>query len=139
MANKWQKVVALKGKKITSPRADDACSDFNACSTSYFAEKGHFSAYTWQGKRFMLPLAYLDNSIFKELLKISADEFGLPSDGPITLPCDVASMEYLLSLRRRGVSEEVEMALLNSIFISCKSKFSMLAVEQPQQEAVCSF
>ncbi|KAH7692258.1 Small auxin-up RNA protein [Dioscorea alata] len=138
MASKWQKVVSLK-RKISSPRIDDATSDFNACSTSSVAEKGHFNVYSLEGKRFMVPLAYLDNSIFKELLKISEDEFGLPRDGPITLPCDAAFMEYVLSLLRRGVSKEMEMALLNSIFSSCKSTFSMLAVEQPQQVAVCSF
>ncbi|KAH7692251.1 Small auxin-up RNA protein [Dioscorea alata] len=138
MARAWQKVASLK-RKISSPRADDACSDFNACSTSYVAEKGHFNVYTWEGKRFMLPLAYLDNSIFKELLRISEEEFGLPRDGPITLPCDAASMEYVLSLLRRGVSKEMEMALVSSIFSSCQSTFSMLALEQPQQVAVCSF
>ncbi|KAJ0960303.1 hypothetical protein J5N97_001874 [Dioscorea zingiberensis] len=87
----WQKVSSLK-RKISSPRADEH-SDFNACSTSSVAEKGHFFVYTSEGKRFMVPLAYLDNNIFKELLKISEEEFGIPGDGPITLPCDAASME----------------------------------------------
>ena len=87
----------------------------------------------------MLPLAYLDNSIFKGVFKISEEEYGLPSDGPITLPCDAASMEYVLSLLRREVSKEMEMALLSSVFSSSQSNFSMLAVEQPQQVAVCSF
>ncbi|KAJ0963996.1 hypothetical protein J5N97_029118 [Dioscorea zingiberensis] len=91
MARKWQKVSSLK-RKISSPRTDE-CADFSACSTSSVAEKGHFFVYTSDGKRFMVPLAYLDNNIFKELLKISEEEFGLPGDGPITLPCDAASME----------------------------------------------
>ncbi|KAM0945341.1 putative small auxin-up RNA [Dioscorea sansibarensis] len=138
MARKLLKVPSLK-KKIPSPRTNDASSDFNACSTSYVAEKGHFNVYSSEGKRFMVPLAYLDNNIFKELLRISEEEFGLPANGPITLPCDAASMEYVMSLLRRGVSKEVEMQLLSSIFISCQSACSMLAVEQPQQVAVCSF
>ncbi|KAM0945324.1 putative small auxin-up RNA [Dioscorea sansibarensis] len=87
----------------------------------------------------MVPLAYLDHGIFKELLRISEEEFGLPCNGPITLPCDAASMEYVLSLLRRGVSEEMEMALLSSFFSSCQSTCSMLAVEKAQQLAVCSF
>ncbi|KAH7692259.1 Small auxin-up RNA protein [Dioscorea alata] len=138
MARKLLKVPSLK-RKISSPRANDTCSDFSACSTSYVAEKGHFNVYSSEGKRFMVPLAYLDNTIFKELLRISEEEFGLPCNGPITLPCDAASMEYVLSLLTRGVSKEMEMALLNSIFSSCQSTCSMLVVEKPQQLAVCSF
>ncbi|XP_039128409.1 auxin-responsive protein SAUR36-like [Dioscorea cayenensis subsp. rotundata] len=122
---------------VSSPKADKH-SDFNECSTSSVAEKGHFFVYTSERKRFMVPLAYLTNNIFKELLKISEEEFGLPGDGPITLPCDAASMEYVLSLLRRGVSEEVERALLSSIFISCQSTCSAFAVENPHALAVCS-
>ncbi|KAJ0964015.1 hypothetical protein J5N97_029137 [Dioscorea zingiberensis] len=124
MARKWQKVSSLK-RKISSPRADE-CADFSACSTSSIAEKGHFFVYTSEGKRFMVPLAYLDNNIFKELLKISEEEFGLPGDGPITLPCDAVSMEYVLSMLRRGVSQEVERALLSSIFVSCPHVLCLL-------------
>ncbi|XP_039126744.1 auxin-responsive protein SAUR36-like [Dioscorea cayenensis subsp. rotundata] len=137
MARKLLKVPSLK-RMISSPRTDKL-PDFNDCSTSYVAEKGHFNVYTSEGKRFMVPLAYLDNNIFKELLRISEEEFGLPGDGPITLPCDAASMEYVLSLLRRGVSKEMEMQLLSSIFISCQSACSMLPVEQPHQVAVYSF
>ncbi|KAM0945343.1 putative small auxin-up RNA [Dioscorea sansibarensis] len=137
MARKSLKVSSLR-RMISSPRADKL-SDFNECSTSSVPEKGHFFVYTSEGKRFMVPLAYLTNNIFKELLRMSEEEFGLPADGPITLPCEAASMEYVLSLLRRGVSKEMEMQLLSSIFISCQSAYSMLAVEQPQQVAVCSF
>ncbi|KAH7692250.1 Small auxin-up RNA protein [Dioscorea alata] len=136
MARKLLKVPSLK-KMISSPRADKS-SDFNECSTSSVAEKGHFFVYTLEGKRFMVPLAYLTNTIFKELLKISEEEFGLPGDGPITLPCDAASMEYVISMLRRGVSEEMERALLSSIFISCQSTCSAFVVENTQQLAVCS-
>ena len=87
----------------------------------------------------MIPLAYLDNTIFKELLKMSEEEFGLPGDGPITLPCDAQLMEYVLSMLRRGVSQELEKALLSSIFISCQSTGAIFSVEHSQQLAVCSF
>ncbi|KAM0945346.1 putative small auxin-up RNA [Dioscorea sansibarensis] len=136
MARKLQKVTSLK-RMISSPRADKH-SDFNECSTSSVAEKGHFIVYTSEGKRFMVPLAYLNNNIFRELLKISEEEFGLPGDGPITLPCDAVSMEYVLSMLRRGVSEEVERALLSSIFMSCQSACSTLDLEHSQQLTVCS-
>ncbi|XP_039128432.1 auxin-responsive protein SAUR68-like [Dioscorea cayenensis subsp. rotundata] len=137
MARKLLKVPSLK-RMISSPRANKL-SDFNECSTSSVAEKGHFFVYTSEGKRFMIPLAYLDNNIFKELLKISEEEFGLPGDGPITLPCDAKSMEYVLSMLRRGVSQEVERALLSSIFISCQSTCATFSIEHYQQFAVCSF
>ncbi|KAM0945331.1 putative small auxin-up RNA [Dioscorea sansibarensis] len=131
MVTAWQKVAFLK-RKISSPRADDVYSDSNSCSSSSFTEMGHFNVYTSEGKPCMVLLAYLVNNIMKELLRISEEEFSLPVDGPIVLPCDVASMEYVLSLLRRGVSKEMEMQLLSSVFISCQSACSMLAVEQPQ-------
>ncbi|KAH7692297.1 Small auxin-up RNA protein [Dioscorea alata] len=134
---KLLKVPSLK-RMISSPRADKL-SDFNECCTSSVADKGHFFVYTSEAKRFMIPLAYLNNNIFKELLKISEEEFGLPGDGPITLPCDAKSMEYVLSMLRRGVSQEVERALLSSIFISCQSTCATFSIEHSQQLAVCSF
>ncbi|XP_039138313.1 auxin-responsive protein SAUR68-like [Dioscorea cayenensis subsp. rotundata] len=137
MGRKWQKVATL-GRKIVSPRANEH-SDFNACSTSSVVEKGHFNVYTIDGKRFIIPLSYLNNVVFTEFLKISEEEFGLPGDGPITLPCDEVSMEYVLSMLRRGVSEEVERALVSSIFMSCQSKCLSLTVDNTQQSAIRSF
>ena len=137
MARKWQKMVAM-ARKISSPRAN-MYADFSACNTSSVAQKGHFNVYTLEGKRFMIPLAYLNNVVFKELLKISEDEFGLPGEGPITLPCDTVSMEYVLSMLRRGVSHEVERALLSSIFITCPSTCATFSVQSTQQLTICSF
>ncbi|KAH7663636.1 Small auxin-up RNA protein [Dioscorea alata] len=137
MARKWQKVAAM-ARKISSPRANDRA-DFSACSTSSIAEKGHFNVYTLEGKRFMIPLAYLNNVVFKELLKISEEEFGSPVDGPITLPCDAASMEYVLSMLSRGVSQEVERALLSSISTACPSTCCTFSVHHTQQLTICSF
>ncbi|XP_039138315.1 auxin-responsive protein SAUR68-like [Dioscorea cayenensis subsp. rotundata] len=137
MARKWQKVAAM-ARKISSPRVDD-CSDFSACSTSSIAEKGHFNVYTLEGKRFMIPLAYLNNVVFKELLKISEEEFGLPGDGPITLPCDAISMDYVLSLLRKGVSQEVERALLSSMFIASPTTCTTFSIQNMQQLTICSF
>ncbi|KAH7663640.1 Small auxin-up RNA protein [Dioscorea alata] len=137
MARKWQKVAAM-ARKISSPRDNDR-SDFSACSTSSIAEKGHFNVYTLEGKRFMIPLAYLNNVFFKELLKISEEEFGLPSDGPISLSCDAISMEYVLSMLRRGVSQEVERALLSSMFIASPSTCFTFSVQNTHQPTICSF
>ncbi|CAL0333175.1 unnamed protein product [Lupinus luteus] len=49
-----------------------------------------------------------NHKIFRELFRISEEQFGLPTDGPITLPCDSAFMEYVVSLVRKRVSLELE-------------------------------
>ncbi|KAD3642122.1 hypothetical protein E3N88_31346 [Mikania micrantha] len=57
--------------------------------------KGHFVVYATDKIRFVMPLRYLNNVVFLELLRMSNDEFGLPRNGPITLPCDSMLMNYL--------------------------------------------
>ncbi|CAF1928725.1 unnamed protein product, partial [Brassica oleracea] len=47
-------------------------------------------------------ISEVDNSVFQVLLKISEEEFGLPTEGPITLPFDSVFLEYLIKL----ISEE---------------------------------
>nr|GMC80541.1 auxin-responsive protein SAUR68-like [Ipomoea batatas] len=112
MARRWQKFAAIRRKRISFPRLND---DANSCSTSTAANKGHFVVYTADQKRFVVPLSYLDNEIIRQLLSMSEEEFGLPSDGPITLPCDAVFMDYIVSLLSRGLSRELEIALLNSV------------------------
>ncbi|XP_020272257.1 auxin-responsive protein SAUR68-like [Asparagus officinalis] len=90
MAKKWQKVASLGKSASSSQTGAQLHSD--ACSTSV-AEKGHFIVYTSDSKRFMVPLRFLGSVIFVELLKMSEDELGLPSDGPILLPCDSVFMD----------------------------------------------
>ncbi|THG18036.1 hypothetical protein TEA_019430 [Camellia sinensis var. sinensis] len=87
MARKWQKVAAISQKRIIFPRTTRGVDDADNCNTST-VQKGHFAVYTADQRRFVIPLAYLDTGIFKELLKMAEEEYGLPSHGPITLPCD---------------------------------------------------
>lgn len=61
------------------------------------ADKGHFVVYTADQRGFMIPLLCLNTQIFRELLKLSEDEFGLPRDRPLTLSCDAIILEFLLS------------------------------------------
>ncbi|XP_068645256.1 auxin-responsive protein SAUR67-like [Aristolochia californica] len=86
-----------------------------ATRTRSVAEKGHFVAYTTDCERFVLPLTFLCNPILQALLAVSEEEYGLPGNGPIMLPCDGASMEYLISLTQRSLSEDLQKALLVSI------------------------
>lgn len=62
------------------------------------AEKGHFILYSFDGTRFMVPIKFLHTEIFEELLRISEEVFGLPGDGPITMPCDAVFLDYLFFL-----------------------------------------
>ena len=79
------------------------------------ADKGHFVVYTADQRRFMIPLSCLNSEIFRELLKLSEEEFGLPVDRPLTLSCDAVILEYVVRLIQRGASKDVEKASLMSV------------------------
>ncbi|XP_030461341.1 auxin-responsive protein SAUR68-like [Syzygium oleosum] len=117
VARKWE-ISAASGRK----RIALAGARVESNSTSSVTEKGHFIIYTADGSRFMVPLQCLSSNIFLELFKMSEEEFGLSSDGPITMPCDAASMDYIVSLVKRGIAKDIEKALLNSIaFYRCSA------------------
>ncbi|XP_027361326.1 auxin-responsive protein SAUR68-like [Abrus precatorius] len=108
MARKWQKMAAGKRRRISYPRHQV---DVNSSATN----KGHFVVYSVDHKRFVVPLKYLSTNVFKELLKWSEEEFGLPSNGPITLPCDSVFLDYVISLVQERIPEDVEKALIASM------------------------
>ncbi|KAH0679740.1 hypothetical protein KY284_020825 [Solanum tuberosum] len=83
MARKWQKFAAMERKRISFPRNG---SDVDSCSasSSSIVQKGHFVVYTADQSRFVVPLAYLENEVIRQLLSMSEEEFGLPRGGPIT-------------------------------------------------------
>ncbi|XP_074573436.1 auxin-responsive protein SAUR61-like [Curcuma longa] len=67
------------------------------------AKEGHFVVCSVDGTRFML-------------LEVSAEEFGSPSEGPITLACSRLFVQYILSMLRGNMSRDVvEKMLLASI------------------------
>ncbi|KAL5984138.1 hypothetical protein ACLOJK_018240, partial [Asimina triloba] len=78
MARKWQKLAAIGRRRITMPRTD-----VEAAGKQSAPSKGHFIIYTTDGRRFAVSLAYHNSPIFQELFRLSEDEFGLPSNGPI--------------------------------------------------------
>ncbi|XP_006362804.1 auxin-responsive protein SAUR68-like [Solanum tuberosum] len=125
MARKWQKFAAMQRKRISFPRNG---SDADSCSTSSssIVEKGHFVVYTAVQSRFVVPLVYLENEFIRQLLSMSEEEFGLPSGGPITLPCDSTFMSYIISLIKKGVAAgDLHKALLLLIPSCCCSISSM--------------
>ncbi|TKY67788.1 Auxin-responsive protein SAUR66 [Spatholobus suberectus] len=114
MARKWQKMAAEKRKRISYPRHHVGMMPAN---------KGHFVVYSVDHKRFVVPLKYLSTNVFRELLKWSEEEFGLPSNGPITLPCDSVFLDYVISLVRERIPEDVEKALITSM-VACHHEAS---------------
>ncbi|KAG5574336.1 hypothetical protein H5410_054470 [Solanum commersonii] len=79
-----------------------------------------------------------DDCIIRQLLNMSEEEFGLSSGGPITLPCDSAFMDYIISLIRKGVTAgDLHKALLLSIPSCCCSTSSFHQESGNQQLLVC--
>ncbi|KAK6939049.1 Small auxin-up RNA [Dillenia turbinata] len=74
-------------------------------------KKGLFVVYTKEGKRFVVPIGYLNRPIFRVLLEMAEEEFGSSVDGPLQVPCEEEFMDYILSLLRKTTSQEVETAL----------------------------
>ncbi|CAE5958742.1 unnamed protein product [Arabidopsis arenosa] len=94
MAKKWQQRAALHRKRISFQRSSTATS-------STTAEKGCFVVYTSDKTRFVFPISYLRNSVLQELLKISEEEFGLSTEGPITLPFDSVFLRVFNQIDRK--------------------------------------
>ncbi|KAL5562417.1 hypothetical protein UlMin_032164 [Ulmus minor] len=95
---KWHDVASQRKKRIPFSKNYRSHPNASSCFKFYAGEKGSFVIYTTDQKRFALPLAYLCKSIILELLKMSAEEFGLSRAGPITLPCDSVLMNYIVLL-----------------------------------------
>lgn len=140
MARKWQKAAAINRKRISFQRDHgDVYSSANTSSSSV-VDKGHFVVYTADQRRFVFPIMYLNTEIFRELLRLSEEEFGLPSDGPITLPFDAVFMDYVVSLLQQHTTTEIQKALLVSIANSRCSMPCFIDQEKPFQHLiVCSF
>ncbi|CAH8253871.1 unnamed protein product [Arabidopsis lyrata] len=100
-------------------------------SSSTTVEKRCFVVYTADKARFVFPKSYLSNSVFQEVLKISEEEFGLSSDGAITLTFDSVFLEYLIKLIQRRMEGDTEKALLMSISSArCSKPYSFQQQEQ---------
>ncbi|CAN6464265.1 unnamed protein product [Victoria cruziana] len=122
MARKWQKMAAKGGKIIRSGAVHNNGTGRKAATIT---ERGHFVAYASDGKRYMVPLACLHRPVFRELLNMAEEEYGLNIDGAITLPIDSAVIEYIMLLLQRDMSRQTESALLASLGGSrCSSSVS---------------
>ncbi|XP_074314614.1 auxin-responsive protein SAUR66-like [Silene latifolia] len=115
MARKWQRIAIASRKRVSWPRP--------------VTDEGHFVVYTTDGRRFMIPLTYLKTDIFRELLKMAEEEFGIAASGPITLPCDSSFMGYIISMIQKHVAKDLENALIASLS-SCR--YSSIVEHQQQ-------
>ena len=122
-------MAAMKRKRISLPITNEIL-DADSCSTSGVAEKGHFVVYSADRKRFEFPLVYLNNEIFRELLQVSEEEFGIKIVGPIILPFDSVFMDYTIPFIQHGVAKHLEKALIISIDSSYCSSSSYFHQEQ---------
>ncbi|KAF6172495.1 hypothetical protein GIB67_007008 [Kingdonia uniflora] len=123
MARKWHEVVVIGRGRIMLSRTGDIADDKRNKSV---VDKGYVAVYTADENRFIVPLTYLNHDIFRELLRLSEKEFGLPRDGPITLSCDMVFMKYIVSLVQSRVSKDLEKAVLSTISSGrCLSSFQM--------------
>ncbi|XWS55146.1 hypothetical protein CRYUN_Cryun10bG0149700 [Craigia yunnanensis] len=140
LAKKWQKLAAIRRKRITSSETTSSRNvGTNSWSTSSTVEKGHFVVYSADQRRFVLPLEYLKNEIVRELFALAEEEFGLPSNGPLTFPCDAAFMEYVISLIKRHATKDMKKALLTSISNGRCSTSSYLHQAKSHQLLISSF
>ncbi|KAK6926250.1 Small auxin-up RNA [Dillenia turbinata] len=116
---RWQKAARTKKRRISSQAQKAKSGAKKGVPTTSDAKRGSFVAYTSDGRKCSIPLSYLDHEIFKQLFKMSKEEFGLQSDGRVRLACDSVFLEYIVLLLRGGiVDEELEQALLVSLATS---------------------
>ncbi|KAK8625294.1 hypothetical protein V6N13_090168 [Hibiscus sabdariffa] len=132
LAKRWQKLASIRRKRITLPRTTRD-SETNSCSTSSEVVKGHFVVYSVDHKRFVLPLEYLKSKIVMELFNLAEEEFGLPGNEILLMPCDANFMEYLIALIKNKPSKEVEKALILSVSTDrCCSSYLFQQEMNPQ-------
>lgn len=63
------------------------------------APKGHFVVYVGKEMtRFVVPISFLKNPLFQQLLDKAAEEFGFDHTSKITLPCDEVTFRRLISI-----------------------------------------
>ncbi|KAK8625300.1 hypothetical protein V6N13_090174 [Hibiscus sabdariffa] len=138
LAKRWQKMASIRRKRITLPRTTRDAEE-TGCSTSSVVDKGHFVVYSVDQKRFVLPLEYLKNKIVMELLNLAEEEFGLPGNGLLIMPCDATFMEYVIALIKRKPSKELEKALIMSVSTGRCSLSYLYQQEMSQQFPMYSF
>ena len=137
MARKWQKVVALGRKSISLQRINMDV-DADSCNTSTMADKDHFVIYSSARRHFMIPLAYLDSEIFKELFQMSEEEFRIQSEGPIILSCDSVFMLRKRTLHRLTFNDAISDASHRARTEAGSGQYVAIACKRDAINVVCT-
>lgn len=131
MARKWHKhAIEQRERRVTQ----------KSCSVLTKAEKkGHFVIYSTDKMRFVLPLVYLENNIFKQLFKLAEEEFGVCTNMPLTLPFDAKVIKYLITLVQGNAAKDLDEAVLVSLTSSTQCQ-AYLDIHQQQinQHLLCN-
>ncbi|KAF8032321.1 hypothetical protein BT93_D1285 [Corymbia citriodora subsp. variegata] len=131
IVRKWQRVAAMRRKRISFPQVDG--------DEGMLAHSGHFVIYSIDRKRFVFPMGFLNNRVIRELFKLAEEEFELPGNGPITLPCDAMFIDYAVSMIQQHAKAEIEKAFLTCITTSaCSLSYSLQQNHTAQQLLVCT-
>ncbi|CAH8258328.1 unnamed protein product [Arabidopsis lyrata] len=102
-------------------------------------KRGYFAVYTNEGKRFVLPLDYLNHRMLQVLLEMAEDEFGTTIDGPLKVPCDGSLLDHIIMLVRRSKSHDYDDVEKSSTSSSCKgASISSLFRGQSQLQSLVS-
>ncbi|KAG8368027.1 hypothetical protein BUALT_Bualt15G0002500 [Buddleja alternifolia] len=130
MARKWRRVAALGRKCIPFPRKIEEVSTSHEHSLER-PEKGHFMVYTTDKRRFAFPIAHLSSFIFRELQRMSEEEFGLAK---VMDHCDSEFMGYVTPLMQKMAAKDVEKTLLLSItsYYRCSSSYYYVHITKKQ-------
>lgn len=60
--------------------------------------KGYLAVYVGpELRRFIIPMSYLSDPLFKVLLEKVEEEFGFDHSGGLTIPCEIETFKYLLN------------------------------------------
>ncbi|KAL9153904.1 hypothetical protein ABFS82_10G078400 [Erythranthe guttata] len=88
-------------------------SDEDTCQSpepAHGVPKGFLAVYVGpELRRFIIPMSYLSDPLFKVLLAKAEEEFGFDHSGGLTIPCEIETFKYLLHCmenHRRELSHE---------------------------------
>ncbi|PRQ22053.1 putative small auxin-up RNA [Rosa chinensis] len=94
-------IMQLRRHAATSSKNQIRCSSTTSNNVDDVPPKGHFAIYVGveeeKKERFVVPMSYLKQPMFQDLLLKAAEEFGFDQMGGITLPCGVEDFTRLTS------------------------------------------
>ncbi|XP_052208462.1 auxin-induced protein 15A-like [Diospyros lotus] len=91
----------IQAKQILQMRSLNSKSSSSPVAKTANVPKGHFAVYVGekQKNRFVIPLSYLKNPSFQELLRRAEEEYGYdPPMGGLTIPCSEDALLNVASL-----------------------------------------